>query len=92
MVRLLGLLLLLWIDLWVNGEEELDVFINDIAATFQLSSPTIIFDGEDVPEVCYTSPWLLCLPSNQPEIDLKELPNNPESYRESQNDGMHIIL
>ena len=92
MVRLLGILLVLWRDLCVNGEEDLEVFIMDIAATFQLTSPTIIFDHEDFPDVCYTSPWLLCLPSNQPEIDPKELPNNGENYRESENDGRHTII
>ena len=78
-------------DLCVNGEEELDVFIIDIVATFQLTSPTIIFDGEDITEICYTYPWLLCLLSNQPEDDPNELQYNAESHRESENDGMHII-
>ena len=78
-------------DLRVNGQEEMDVFINDLVATFQLTSPTILYDNDDeIPEICYESQWVLCLSSSQHERDLKELQDNPKSNRESENDGIHI--
>ena len=42
----------------------MDIFIKDLVATFQFTSPTILYD-EEVPEICYTSQWLLCLSTNQ---------------------------
>ena len=78
-------------DLGTNGEETMDAFINDLVATFNLTSPTIIFDNEDdIPEICYASHWVLCLPSKQHERDLKELADNIGSSRELKSDGMHI--
>ena len=65
MERLLDLFLLLWRATGVNGQGTMDIFINDLVATFQLTSPTILYD-EEVPETCYTSQWVLCLSTNQP--------------------------
>ena len=91
MERLFGLFLLHWMATRVSGQHAMDSFINDLVTTFQLSSPTIIYENEDeIPEICYDSQWVLCLPSIQHEIDMNELPDDPESYRESQNDGMHV--
>lgn len=55
-------------DLRVNGQRTMDFFLNDLVSTFQLTSPTIIYDEEDeIPEICYASQWILCLTVNQPE-------------------------
>ena len=75
----------------VSGQETMDVFINDLVATFQLASPTILYDNDDeIPEICYEAQWVLCLSSSQHERDLKELQDNPKSNRESGNEGVHI--
>ena len=59
---LLGLLLI-WMDLRVDGLESFDLFIEDVITTFQLKSPTIVYNGdEEAPEICYTFQWVLCLP------------------------------
>ena len=88
MERLLGIFLLLWMGLKVNGQEQMDVFINDLIVTFQLNSPTILYDNDDeIPEICYASQWVLCLSSNQHERDIKELSDKPGSNRKSKNDG-----
>ena len=86
----LNLFLLIWMGSRVNGEEAMDVFINDLVATFQLTSPTILYDNDDeIPEICYASQWVLCLSSNQHE---SEFPDNPESYRDCiQNDCIQLI-
>ena len=86
MERLLGLFLLLWMGSGVNGQGTMHVFINDLIATFQatfqLASPTIIYDSnEGVPEICYASQWVLCLSSSQHERDIKEF---SESHRQSE--------
>ena len=79
MGRLFGLFLLLWMDLGVNGQETMDIFIHDLVVTFKLASPTIIYDSDEgVPEICYTSQWILCLSSKQHESDQNEMIN--ETY------------
>ena len=45
-----------------------------------MTSPTIIYNSaEEVPDICYTNQWLLCLhpdlPSWYPEDDNKKLAN-----------------
>ena len=76
----------------VKGEEGgIDVFLRDIIDTFQLTSPTIVYDSDEkAPEICYTDQWVLCLhpglPSWYPEEDQKKLAN--ESDTEKQNDGI----
>ena len=91
MGRLLGLFLLLWMSLRVDGQEPMDVFINDLVATFQLTSPTILYDNDDaIPEICYASQWVFCLSLNQHESDVKEFPVNPKSSREIENGGMLV--
>ena len=87
--KLLGLFLLLWMGLAANGEETMNVFIRDVLSTFRLTSPTIIYDGNDVaPEVCYSHQWVLCLPSKILQSDPKELTNNTENDEELVKDGM----
>ena len=63
-------------DLGVNGQEAMDIFINDLVGTFKLASPTIMYDGDEgAPEICYTSQWTLCLSSKLHESEQKELTN-----------------
>ena len=95
--RLRGLLLLLSIDLRVNGEggETLSSFLRDMMATFGLASPTIVYNSDETaPEICYTDPWVLCLhpglPSWYPEDSTTTLANESESDKELENDGMHL--
>ena len=68
---LLGPLLLLLLLLWtaierVNGEITPGSFLRDLIATFRLTSPTIVYDTDEPPEICYTDQWLLCLSSKHP--------------------------
>ena len=76
--RLRGLFLLLRMCSVANGEEMMNIFIRDVLSTFRLTSPTIIYDGNDIaPEVCYSHQWVLCLPS-------KVIPSDEELVK----DGM----
>ena len=93
MERLFNLFLVLWMGMSVSasGQETMDVFIYDLVSTFQLTSPTILFDNDDeIPEICYDSQWVLCLSSNQHERDLKVLSDYRESNRESEGIGVHM--
>ena len=46
-------------------------FIQDIVSAFQISSPTIIYDGEEMPpNICYTDQRVLCLPIHESEKDV----------------------
>ena len=87
--RPLGLFLLLWMGLGVNGEETMSLFIEDILSTFKLKALTIIYDGDEPPMICYTKWWVLCLPSeglefpNDPDNDQEELSQDTEPV----NDG-----
>ena len=78
--RLLGLFLLLWMGLIANGEETMSTFISDILSTFRLGAPTIIYEGDEAPEVCYANQGVLCLPSRGIEIesDPKEFASDKE--------------
>ena len=75
----------------VSGQETMDFFINDLVASFRLSSPTIIYDNDDeIPNSCYDSQWVLCLSSNLhiDKGDPEEIQGNKESY--SQNTMVQI--
>ena len=43
--------------------EQFEAFIGGIIATWQLRSPTIIFE-DDLPRMCMNQQWLLCLTLN----------------------------
>ena len=59
---MVGLFLLLWMALTVTGEEELkNKFIRDLISTFQLTSPTVLYDSDEAPEICYKDQRVLCL-------------------------------
>ena len=65
MESLFGLFLPLWVAARVNGQGTIDIFINNLVDTFKLTSPTIIYD-EEVPEICYNSPRVLCVSLSDP--------------------------
>ena len=82
-VKLLCLLLLLWVDLRVNADEDSSKFIRDIMSTFRLRSPTIIYNEyEAAPDICYYGNRVLCLhpglPSWYPKDETKSLANKSE--------------
>ena len=59
---LVGHFLLLWMALTVSGDDELENrFIRDLISTFQLTSPTVLYDGDEAPEICYADQRVLCL-------------------------------
>ena len=64
----------------IRGQETMNVFIKDLVAAFQLTSPTILYDNDDeIPDICYTSQRVLCLSSSDPQ---------EMADRESGNGGM----
>ena len=68
-------LLLLWgMDFGVDGKEAISNFIKDVMAAFQLTSPTIVYDSEEPPEICFNSQWVLCMPLQYQEEE--ELANS----------------
>ena len=74
-LRSLFLPLLLWgMDFGVDGEEAISNFIKDVMAAFQLTSPTIVYDSEEPPEICFNSQWVLCMPLQYQEEE--ELANS----------------
>ena len=84
--RLLGLFLLLWMDFKkVTGEERISSFVRDVMATFRLTSPTIVYDSDEAPEICYTDQWVLCM-SSESSGDQETDPN------EATEDGKKIFL
>ena len=94
--RLLGLFLLLWmVTKRANGEETISSFIRDIMTTFKLNSPTIIYDSDEAPDICFTDQWVLCLSSQDKGIRAKEpieLTNKSTSGVESIANGMSGFL
>ena len=82
MCGIFGLILLLWMALEsVNGEKIPDRFLRDLIATFQLAMPTIVYDTDEPPEICYTDQWVLCLSSEHRTHTkpVKELLQNTEN-------------
>ena len=64
---LLFVISLLWIAIGsVDGEILRDQFLRDLIATFRLKSPTIVYDTDMPPDICYTDQWVLCLSSVHP--------------------------
>ena len=94
-MRILLLWVVLLVDIRVNGEETISNLIKDIMTTFRLTSPTIVYNGnEAAPEVCHTDQWVLCLhpehPSRYPKDDSKA-ENISNMDKELVYDGKHSI-
>ena len=67
---------------------QVDAFIEDIIETLQFRSPTIIVNDE-IPNICITYQWLLCLSDDQ---DDSELSNHLASiHHHRKQDGMIFI-
>ena len=61
-ISLVGVFLLLWMALTVSGEAgQKNRFIRDLISTFHLTSPTVLYDGDEAPEICYADQRVLCL-------------------------------
>ena len=63
-----------------RGENNTDMFLQDIITTFRLTSPTIVYNkDEEAPDICYLAEWVLCLHSGltswYPEDNAKKLVN-----------------
>ena len=88
--RLLGLFLLLGTEFeWVCGEEAISSFIEDVMDTFRLKSPTIVYDSDEAPELCYRKTWVLCLSSRgeERERDPQSLVEDNSKSNEPTNKG-----
>ena len=67
---------------------KLEAFADDLIKAWQLKSPTILVNG-DLPHMCMTHQWLLCLTNNQDPNDLAyQLALN---YKNQKQDGIIII-
>ena len=87
--RAAGLLLLL-MNCMVNAEDTISSFIRDMMTNFHLSSPTIVYDSDEVPEICYTDQWVLCISSQVEKSDQKVLEYNTKS-NESTTEGGSLV-
>ena len=84
---LLGLFLLLWMGSRVYAEDTTSLFLQDLITTFDLVSPTIVYDAdEEAPEICYTKEWVLCLPHFSNKTDK----GNNERNTTGSNNGIQI--
>ena len=94
-MRILWLTVVLLVDIRVNGEETISNLIKDIMTTFRLTSPTIVYNGdESAPEVCHTDQWVLCLPAEHPSRypkDDSKVENKSDMDKELVYDGKHSI-
>ena len=59
----------------------MSLFIEDVLSTFKLKAPTIIYDGDEPPVICYTKWWVLCLP-NEFGNDLGSVEEDSENNKE----------
>ena len=73
-----GVVLMLCILSGVNGNEHLNLFISDIITEFRLTSALIIYSG-DIPEICMTHHWLLCLDQEGEQEIILDVDNNKET-------------
>ena len=69
-----------------RGENNTDMFLQDIITTFRLTSPTIFYNkDEEAPDICHSAEWVLCLHSGltswYPEDDAKMLVNNSKNLQ-----------
>ena len=71
---------IVFMGLRAGGENNVNVFLQDIITTFKLTSPTIVYNkDEETPDICHSAKWVLCLHSGmsswypEPEDDAKKL-------------------
>ena len=70
--HMLGLVLLLSINLKVQGEATSDKLFRDVVATVKLPLTTIVYDSVKAPKICHTHRWVLCLRSKIQEAQSKD--------------------
>ena len=71
----LGFLFLWMLPNVMKCDDNVNGFISDLILTFRLISPTIFYHG-DAPDLCFTTPWVLCL--HQDKKEGREATNNFE--------------
>ena len=93
---------IVFLGLRARGENNANVFLQDIITTFKLKLPTIVYNkDEEAPDVCKSIKWVLCLHSGltswYPEDSAKKLVNDSNllNYSEklvnhSTGDGKYI--
>ena len=67
----------------------MSLFIEDVLSTFKLKAPTIIYEGDEPPVICYTKWWVLCLPNefgNDQGSDEEDSENNKEDSEKDKED------
>ena len=59
-----------------EGANLSEKFLDDIIATWKLLSPTIIVQDDNLPDMCMTHAWVLCLKNDKCETfqQFSELP------------------
>ena len=69
--RLVGPFILLWMTATVSGQEDLiNQFVHDIISTFNLTLPTVLYDSDEAPQICYENTperRVLCLLATEEE-------------------------
>ena len=69
----------------ISEEERTSNFIRDVMATFKLRSPTLVYEGDEAPEICYEDQWVLCMSSESSQV--KET-----VQKDPTDDGKNIFL
>ena len=75
----IGVVLMLCVLSGVNGNDDLNLFISDIIKEFRLISPVIIYNG-DIPDICMTHQWLLCLDQEGEQEIILDLDNKETNH------------
>ena len=85
------LCLLFWLFSFAHGLEKtvgLDTFVEDVIDTWQIRSPTIIYQ-DDLPELCRNRDWILCLSI---AWDMNEMVQHLiEIYTQRKHDGLIFL-
>ena len=87
--RLVGLFLLLWMTATVSGQEDLlNNFVQDVISTFNLTLPTILYDSDEPPQICYENTperRVLCLLATEEEQKISIDRNDMGMYVQGSN-------
>ena len=86
---LLGLVLMLWMFQCVNGNDSFNALMGDILSTFGLTSPTILYTGDEEPKICMTRKWVLCLNQDNDQMELAE--HIVVLYKQRKQDSLFFI-
>ena len=83
--RLVGLFLLLWMTATVSGQQDLlNNFVHDLISTFNLTLPTILYDSDEPPQICYENTpkrRVLCLQVTEEEQKISIDHNDSGMFR-----------